>query len=67
MPEGVAISTRDGAGGVPLDAARPALVSELFVGEAPGDGSAAGSLCPGAIAQVFGDPFLVLPITASLA
>ena len=29
----VAVSTRDGAGTVPLSAARPALVSELFVGE----------------------------------
>ena len=33
---GVAVSTRDGAGGVPLDAARPALVSKLFVGEDQG-------------------------------
>ena len=57
----VAVSTRDGAGGVPLDAARPALVSELFVGEAPGNGSAGGFQCPGAMAQVFEDPFLVLP------
>ena len=29
-------STRGGAGGVPLDTARSALVSNLFVGEAPG-------------------------------
>ena len=29
----VAVSTRDGAGAVPLNAAHPALVSELFVGE----------------------------------
>ena len=32
--------------GVPLDAARPALVSELFVGEAPGNGSV-GVFVPG--------------------
>ena len=42
----MAVSTRDGAGGVPLDAARPALVSELFVGEAPGNVSA-GVFVPG--------------------
>ena len=29
----MAVSTRDGAGAVPLNAARPTLVSELFVGE----------------------------------
>ena len=57
----MAVSTRDGAGGVPLDAARPALVSELFVGEAPVDVSAGGFLCPGAMAQEIEDPFLVLP------
>ena len=39
-------STRGGAGGVPLDTARSALVSDLFVGEAPGDGSA-GWFVPG--------------------
>ena len=39
-------STRGGAGGVPLDTARSALVSNLFVGEAPGDGSA-GWFVPG--------------------
>ena len=33
--------TRGGAGGVPLDTARSTLVSNLFVGETPGDGSAA--------------------------
>ena len=39
-------STRGGAGGVPQDTARSALVSNLFVGEAPGDGSA-GWFVPG--------------------
>ena len=32
----VAVSTRDGAGAVPQRVARPALVSELFVGEDQG-------------------------------
>ena len=36
---GLAVSIRGGLGGVPQDTARPASVSELVVGEAPGDGS----------------------------
>ena len=36
---GLAVSIRGGSGGGPQDTARPASVSELFVGEAPGDGS----------------------------
>ena len=42
----MAVSTRDGAGDVPLDAARPAVVSEFFVGEAP-DNGLAGVFVPG--------------------
>ena len=38
--------TRGGAGGVPLGTACPTLVSNLSVGEAPGDGSA-GWVVPG--------------------
>ena len=38
--------TRGGAGGVPLDTTCSTLVSSLFVGEAPGDGSA-GWVVPG--------------------
>ena len=36
---GSAVSIRGGSGGGPQDTARPASVFELFVGEAPGNGS----------------------------
>ena len=43
----MAVSTRDGAGAVPLSAARPALVSELFVGEDQGHWLGGRVLVPG--------------------
>ena len=36
---GLAVSIRGGSGGGPQDTFHPASVSELFVGEAPGDDS----------------------------
>ena len=48
--------TRGGAGGVPLDTTRSTLVSNLFVGEAPGDGSA-GWFVPGSHGPGIRGPF----------
>ena len=48
--------TRGGAGGVPLGAARSTLVSNLFGGEAPGDGSA-GWVVPGSHGPGIRGPF----------
>ena len=53
--------TRGGAGGVPLDTARSTLVSYLFVGEVPGDGSA-GWFVPGGHGPGIRGPFLGVTI-----